>query len=246
MKIHAALLQYLPRLVTAVLLAFVGVHLTDTLRSASASQTCECTCEKFDEMMGMMQKLKESSQSEQSLMMEPEFQQALMCNGQCAMEWSRCAAGAASGSDGDKVGDSTDSGREAASEAADGGSAGPSDEPYPLGEPRDDLERFYGVYGDGQSRRDYFVTEAKSPRDAERKVPPGYLMIGAMWGDVAPWYMKAVSETRFEQQWVNPAAQPLVVEFELDGDGNARAIVLESAFEDRGRLERVGDLPEGW
>jgi hypothetical protein len=121
---------------------------------------------------------------------------------------------------------------------------------FPLGEPRNDLERFYGVYGDpnDNSGRNFFVTQARTPPYAEQapQIPEGYLMIGAMWGDVAPWYMKSVSETRFEQQWVNSGAEPIVVEFELDPDGNAVALSFDTVFADRGRLARVGDLPEGF
>lgn len=116
-----------------------------------------------------------------------------------------------------------------------------------LGAPRDDLERFYGVYGEPDGRRNFFVAEARSQPDARNPVPPGYIMIGAMWGDVAPWYMRALEETRFEQGYVSefqPA--PLIVEFELGPDGRAVALRFETLFDDRGRMERVGDLPEGW
>jgi hypothetical protein len=123
-------------------------------------------------------------------------------------------------------------------------------EAFPLGEPRDDLARFYGLYGDPSdpNGRNFFVTEAVTPPFAEQapQIPPGYIMIGAMWGDVAPWYMKSLSETRFEQQWTMAGMEPIIVEFELDNDGNAIAITFETGFADRGRLHRIGDLPEGF
>lgn len=116
-----------------------------------------------------------------------------------------------------------------------------------LGAPRDDLERFFGVYGEPDGRRNFFVAEARSQPDARDPVPSGYLMIGAMWGDAAPWYMKALEETRFEQAWVGEyQPEPLTVVFELGPDGRAVALRFETLFDDRGRLERVGDLPEGW
>jgi hypothetical protein len=116
-----------------------------------------------------------------------------------------------------------------------------------LGAPRDDLGRFYGVYGEPDGRRNFFVAEARSQPDARNPVPSGYIMIGAMWGDVAPWYMRSLAETRFEQVYVSEyQAEPLVVEFELGPDGRAVALRLETMFDDRGRLERVGDLPEAW
>jgi len=120
-----------------------------------------------------------------------------------------------------------------------------------LGKPRDDLERFYGLYGDPDNPgRDFFVVEAKRPKFAEQapEIPPGYLMIGAMWGDVAPWYMKAVSETRFEQQTLGDfqPPEPIVVVFEAAEGQNAAAITFETVFVDRGRLKRLGDVPEEW
>jgi hypothetical protein len=123
-------------------------------------------------------------------------------------------------------------------------------EVFPLGEPRDDLARFYGVYGDplDPNGRNFFVTEAVTPPFAEQapQIPPGYIMIGAMWGDVSPWYMKSLSETRFEQQWVFSGAEPMIVEFELNDSGQAIALSFVTVFADRGRLERIGDLPDGF
>jgi hypothetical protein len=123
-------------------------------------------------------------------------------------------------------------------------------EAFPLGEPRDDLARFHGLYGDASdpNGRNFFVTEAVTPPFAEQapQIPPGYIMIGPMWADVAPWYMKSLSETRFEQQWLMPGAETILVEFKLDNDGNAVALTFDTVFTDRGRLERLGDLPEGF
>jgi hypothetical protein len=59
--------------------------------------------------------------------------------------------------------------------------------------------------------------------------------------------MKATGERRFERQWVNPAATPLIAEFEVDEHGRATALRFLNGFAaERGRLEREGDLPEGW
>lgn len=121
-----------------------------------------------------------------------------------------------------------------------------TDPQHSLGTPRDDLQRFYGVYGVAGERRNFFVSEA-SASAGENPVPPGYLMVGAMWGDVQPWHMKSLSDTRFEQAYVGQYQDsPLVVEFHTDGDGNAVALTFSGMFEDRGRLERIEDLPEGW
>lgn len=120
------------------------------------------------------------------------------------------------------------------------------DPQQPLGTPRDDLQRFYGVYGVAGERRNFFVSEASNSA-GENPVPPGYLMVGTMWGDVQPWHMKSLADTRFEQVYVGQYQDaPLVVEFHTDGDGNAAALTFSGMFEDRGRLKRIGDLPDGW
>ena len=120
---------------------------------------------------------------------------------------------------------------------------------FALGEPRDDLERFYGVYGNPDDpNRTFFVTKAVQPAWAEQAppIPDGYLMIGAMWGDVSPWAMRSLSETRFEQGWVNPGVEAIVAAFELDADGNPIALTFETMFVEFGRLERLGELPDGF
>lgn len=110
-----------------------------------------------------------------------------------------------------------------------------------------DVENYTGVYGDPENPgRDFFVAPAKPMPGTEMEIPPGYVMIGAMWGDVAPYYMKPASETRFEQQWVGDFGEQKIVEFELGEDGTAVALTFETVFEDRGRLERLRDLPEKW
>lgn len=130
-------------------------------------------------------------------------------------------------------------------------SGGNQPDDFWLGTPRDDLERFYGLYGNPDNPgRDFFVVEAKRPKFAEQapEIPPGYLMIGATWGDVAPWYMKALSETSFEQQTLGDfkPPEPIVVVFEAAEGQNAVAITFETVFADRGRLKRLGDVPEEW
>ncbi len=125
----------------------------------------------------------------------------------------------------------------------------PSNEFY-LGERRDDLERFFGLYGE-PGRGQFFVTSAKRPKHAEKapEIPPGYLAIGAMWGDIAPMNMKSLSETKFEQVDLGDFAPdtPNVAEFELGPDGNPVALAFTSgSFSEFGRRVRIGDLPEKW
>jgi len=125
-----------------------------------------------------------------------------------------------------------------------------ANEDFHLGEPRDDLERFHGLYGE-PGRGQFFVTQAKRPVWAERapEIPPGYLAIGAMWGDVAPMDMKSLADNRFEQVDRGDFAPdtPNVAEFDIGPDGNAVALnFTQGGFSDFGRRERVGDLPEGF
>lgn len=138
-----------------------------------------------------------------------------------------------------------EAGRSAVAEVA----AAAADDPF--GTPLESPERYYGVYANpAKPDRKWFVTEAKRSPMAEQapEVPPGHLAIGAMFGDVAPWHMKTLSETTFEQAYVNSfQPEPTAVEFELRADGRAVAMTFtNSQMASEGRLERVGDLPEGW
>jgi len=115
-----------------------------------------------------------------------------------------------------------------------------------LGEPRDDLERFHGLYElPDRPGRQLFVARARDA-NGEGDFPDGYIMIGAMWGDAANWYMISQGDTTFQQGWVNAGMEPVTVSFETGPDGRATAMAIQSAFMDHDRMERVGDLPEGW
>lgn len=125
---------------------------------------------------------------------------------------------------------------------------------FGLGEPRGDIDRFFGVYGDPEYptelRGQFFVVEAKRPRGAEQapEIPPGFLAIGAMWGDVAPMSMKSLSEAKFEQVDLSDfaPAQPTVVEFAFGPDGKAVALTFTSGFEEFQHRVRLGDIPDSW
>lgn len=119
------------------------------------------------------------------------------------------------------------------------------------GEPLADPTLYYGLYAHpDRPDRTWFVAEAKRPIWAEQapEIPPGHLEIGAMFGDVAPWPMRTVSETRFEQK--SPSEyqpEPIRIEFELDEEGSAVAMVfLGDSPPEAERLVRTGDLPEEW
>jgi hypothetical protein len=69
-----------------------------------------------------------------------------------------------------------------------------------------------------------------------------------MFGDVAPWHLRTLSDTEFVQAWVPPGQPEAVsIEFEIDADGRAVAFRFTNQQNaSAGRLERVADLPEGW
>jgi hypothetical protein len=139
----------------------------------------------------------------------------------------------------------------AAEEASDPGVAAPEASDHGLGPPLADPSRYFGVYAsDDQPDRQWFVAEAKRPAYAEQapEVPPGHLALGAMFGDVAPWHLRTLSETEFEQAWVpDYQPEPVFIEFELDDEGRAVALrFMDEQNASLGRLERRADLPEGW
>lgn len=120
-----------------------------------------------------------------------------------------------------------------------------------LGMPLAEPERYYGVYATvAEPNRSWFVAAAKRPPYAEQapEVPPGYLSLGAMFGDVAPWHLKTLSATDFVQAHPGPGqTEPLAIRFELDAEGRAAAFTFtQGAYAPPGRFLRVGDLPDDW
>ena len=117
---------------------------------------------------------------------------------------------------------------------------------HPLGAPRDDLDRFYGLYGTpgDETGRNYRVAPAKAPIWMERlDIPQGYLMLSPTWGDGQLWFMSSIGDARFERRLKGDFAVETVVRFETGADGRAEAMVFEVGPDDRERLERLGDLP---
>lgn len=107
---------------------------------------------------------------------------------------------------------------------------------------RDDLARFVGVYGDPakqeQTPHNVFIDQTCD----------GRLRLGAMWGDVAPWVMKSLSDTEFEQARLQPyETEPIRLEFDVGADGRAQALThtdLTHPERSMTRAVRLGDLPE--
>ena len=104
--------------------------------------------------------------------------------------------------------------------------------PFTNPEPRDDLERFYGLYaepGQEDPAKGLIVTEMCG----------GYLYVATSWGDGTPWLMHPVSDTEFEysDSWVS-----LKLSFDLSGEASAHHDLdfLPSP------LPRIGPRPDGW
>lgn len=102
------------------------------------------------------------------------------------------------------------------------------------GQPREDLERFTGIYGDPEAEnatRQLWVNVSCD----------GYLVSGAMWGDASPWWMQSESDNvfTFENAYSN-----IRIEFTTGADGNPGMIHNLDFMESP--LQRVGDLPQDW
>ncbi len=99
------------------------------------------------------------------------------------------------------------------------------------GKPRDDLDRFTGLFAhrdDTQRTRTLFVTRSCD----------GYLVVGPMWADVGPWWMRSASTTVFTYQ---DSYQALSVEFSDDGKS------LGHDLDDiASPMEKVDTLPRDW
>lgn len=98
------------------------------------------------------------------------------------------------------------------------------------GQPRNDLERFTGLYGD--------------PNDPNRKLwvtvsCDGYLVSGAMWGDASPWWMKSEGDHVFTYQ---DSFNKLRMEFKTDADGKAVRMKHDLEYM-KSPLKRLGPLP---
>ena len=103
------------------------------------------------------------------------------------------------------------------------------------GEARNDLERLTGLYGDpletDKNRRFWVMVSCD-----------GYLVIGALWGDVAPWWMKSEGDNIFTY---SDSFNNIRMEFTTDKNGKATKMIhnLPSL---KTPLERLGPLPEDW
>jgi hypothetical protein len=103
------------------------------------------------------------------------------------------------------------------------------------GNPRDDLERFTGLYGDpnetNKSRKLWVMVSCD-----------GYLVAGALWGDASPWWMKAESDKVFTY---SDSFSRLKIEFATDASGKAIKMNHDLSHL-KSPLERLGPIPNDW
>jgi hypothetical protein len=102
------------------------------------------------------------------------------------------------------------------------------------GESRDDLDRFKGLYSDPDSDdtgRAIFVTVSCD----------GYLVTGAMWGDVSPWWMRSAADKVFTY-----ADSFSNFSMEFVGDGGPGTLMNHDIKGLASPLENKAPLPDDW
>lgn len=102
------------------------------------------------------------------------------------------------------------------------------------GKSRNDLERFKGLYSDPGSDdtgRTIFVAVSCD----------GYLVTGAMWGDVSPWWMRSAADRVFtySDSWTN-------ISMEFAGDGGPGTLMMHDIEGLASPLENKDPLPDDW
>jgi hypothetical protein len=104
-----------------------------------------------------------------------------------------------------------------------------------LGKPRNDLERFTGIYGDPSEKNETRRLWVQVSCD-------GYLVSGALWGDASPWWMKSESDKVFTYK---DSFNELKMEFVTGSNGKAVNMVHDLSFM-KTPLERLGPIPDDW
>jgi len=103
------------------------------------------------------------------------------------------------------------------------------------GESRQDLGRFVGLYGDPAERnpnRRLWVTVSCD----------GYLVVGTLWGDASPWWMRSAGDNVFTYQ---DSFSKLRLEFATEANGKTVRMIHDLEHM-KSPLERLGPLPEDW
>lgn len=107
-----------------------------------------------------------------------------------------------------------------------------------MGEPREDLERFVGQYGNPDA-------QGGIPRNLFATVRcDGYLVAGATWGDAALWHMRSTSDAQFEME-DNFTGRVIRLSFTFGPDGTPRSMEHNLDFIES-PLSFLGSLPQEW
>jgi hypothetical protein len=106
-----------------------------------------------------------------------------------------------------------------------------------MGEPRSDLERFVGVYGDPAQQSDTPRNLYAAPRC------DGYLVVGATWGDASPWHLRSTADAAFEAELFG--GQMIHVTFQTAPDGSPRSLAHDVDGLDS-PLQYIGPVPDDW
>jgi hypothetical protein len=106
---------------------------------------------------------------------------------------------------------------------------------FDQGEARNDLERFTGLYGEPAEKNEHRRLWVMVSCD-------GHLVSGALWGDVAPWWMKTEGDKAFSYA---DSFVKLNMEFETDANGKAVRMGHDLSYM-KTPLERLGPVPDDW
>lgn len=102
------------------------------------------------------------------------------------------------------------------------------------GQPRNDLERFTGLYADPDAE--------SSTRQLWVQVScDGYLVSGAMWGDASPWWLRSESDNVFSSFG---SFNSIRMEFRPGGSGTLE--MLHDLEFLPSPLQRIGSIPSDW
>ncbi len=103
------------------------------------------------------------------------------------------------------------------------------------GQPRNDLDRFAGLYGD--------PAESDKNRNLWVMIScDGYLVSGATWGDASPWWMRSTDDKIFtyKDSWNN-----IRMQFKTDINGKALSMIHDLDYM-KNPLERLGPVPDDY
>jgi hypothetical protein len=103
------------------------------------------------------------------------------------------------------------------------------------GQPRSDLDRFAGLYGD----------PAEIDKNKQLWVMvscDGYLVSGAIWGDASPWWMSSTDDMIFtyKDSWNN-----IRMQFKTDINGKVLSMIHDLDYM-KNPLERLGPVPDDY